>query len=221
MVSTSSWFSRNFDLMRRFEIQNYYYFCCCCCCCFSVIFESYSQEMNESCMKCKCGTEVETTEHFLLRCHFYPALILELFENLVKFKWNRSTQCFIIISHSAKSFNQSILNNVISYIKATVRMINHCLVPNNELCVLLHLIGVTRRSWNQSNNSDGLSFTCHLGCLIGPWYAWYAFSATHKTQFWKSIWLGLMPTVDTYPNINILRSIHYKPFKWMLTLLFL
>ena len=31
---------------------------------------------------CPCGTEVETTDHFLLRCHFYSTLRLELFENL-------------------------------------------------------------------------------------------------------------------------------------------
>ena len=92
-------------------------------------------------------------------------------------------------------------------------MINHFLVSNNEFCVLLHLIGVTRRSWNQSNSSDRLSFACHLGYLVGSWYAWYAFSATYKTQFSKSIWLGLVPTVATYPNINILRSIYYKRFK--------
>ena len=33
---------------------------------------------------CGCGTEVETTEHFLLQCHLYPALRLELLENLEK-----------------------------------------------------------------------------------------------------------------------------------------
>ena len=31
-----------------------------------------------------CGTEVETTEHFLLWFHFYSTLRLELFENLEK-----------------------------------------------------------------------------------------------------------------------------------------
>ena len=31
-----------------------------------------------------CGTEVETTEHFLLRCHFCSTQRLELFENLEK-----------------------------------------------------------------------------------------------------------------------------------------
>ena len=33
---------------------------------------------------CACGIEVETAEDFLLRCHFYSALRLELFENLEK-----------------------------------------------------------------------------------------------------------------------------------------
>ena len=33
---------------------------------------------------CACGTEVETTEHLLLRCRLYSALKLELFENLEK-----------------------------------------------------------------------------------------------------------------------------------------
>ena len=33
---------------------------------------------------CGCGTEVETTEHFLLQCHFYSAMMLELFKSLEK-----------------------------------------------------------------------------------------------------------------------------------------
>ena len=33
---------------------------------------------------CACGSEVETTEHFLLRCHLYSPQRLELFENLEK-----------------------------------------------------------------------------------------------------------------------------------------
>ena len=31
---------------------------------------------------CACGTEIETTEYFLLRCQFYITQRLELFENL-------------------------------------------------------------------------------------------------------------------------------------------
>ena len=33
---------------------------------------------------CVCESEVETTEHFLLRCHLYSPHRLELFENLEK-----------------------------------------------------------------------------------------------------------------------------------------
>ena len=33
---------------------------------------------------CACGSEVETSEHFLLRCHLYSPQRLELFENLEK-----------------------------------------------------------------------------------------------------------------------------------------
>ena len=33
---------------------------------------------------CACGSEVETTEHFPLRCHLYSPQRLELFENLEK-----------------------------------------------------------------------------------------------------------------------------------------
>ena len=35
---------------------------------------------------CACGTEVETTEHFLLRWQFYSTQRLKLFENLEKVK---------------------------------------------------------------------------------------------------------------------------------------
>ena len=37
---------------------------------------------------CACGTEIETTEHFLLRCQFYSNQRLELFEKLEKVEPN-------------------------------------------------------------------------------------------------------------------------------------
>ena len=33
---------------------------------------------------CACGADLETTKHFLLRCHFYSTQKLELFDNLEK-----------------------------------------------------------------------------------------------------------------------------------------
>ena len=74
---------------------------------------------------CACRSEVETTEHFLLRCHFYSPQRLELFENLekvdasflnlnVKHKVN-----FLLYgsqSATSKSSNHEILKFVINYI---------------------------------------------------------------------------------------------------------
>ena len=47
---------------------------------------------------CACGTEVETTKHFLLRCHFYSTLRLELFEKLEKIDPN-----FLYLNEKIKS----------------------------------------------------------------------------------------------------------------------
>ena len=33
---------------------------------------------------CSCNTKIESNEHFLLRCHFYPFQRLEVFDNLNK-----------------------------------------------------------------------------------------------------------------------------------------
>ena len=77
---------------------------------------------------CACGTEVETTEHLLLRCRLYSALKLELFENLEKIdpnflNLNEKDQVNVLLCgyqiNKPKSFNQSILNNFITYVKAT------------------------------------------------------------------------------------------------------
>ena len=79
---------------------------------------------------CPCGTEVETTEHFLLRCHFYSALRLELFEKLEKIdpnflNLNEKDQANVLLYdyqiNKPKSFSKSILNDVVSYVKATAQ----------------------------------------------------------------------------------------------------
>ena len=65
-----------------------------------------------------CGTEVGTIEHFLLRCHLYSALRLEVFENLEKIdpnflNLNKKDQVNVLLYgyqiNKLKSFNQSIL----------------------------------------------------------------------------------------------------------------
>ena len=79
---------------------------------------------------CACGSEVETTEHFLLRCHLYSPQRLELFENLEKvdssflnLKVKEKVSFLLYGSQSAtsKSSNHEILKFVIKYIKETAR----------------------------------------------------------------------------------------------------
>ena len=79
---------------------------------------------------CACGTEVETTEHFLLRCQFCITQRLERFENLEKIKpyflsLSAKNQVLILLygsqTSNSESLNHKILRNVISYLKATTR----------------------------------------------------------------------------------------------------
>ena len=67
---------------------------------------------------CACGTKIDTTEHFLLRCPFYSTLRLEFFENLEKIdpnflNLNVKDQVNILLYgcqiNKPKSFNQSII----------------------------------------------------------------------------------------------------------------
>ena len=79
---------------------------------------------------CACLTEVETTEHFFLRCHLYNTQRLELFENLKKIdssfcNLNEKDQVTTLLygsqTNDSKCANQEILKFVITYIKATTR----------------------------------------------------------------------------------------------------
>ena len=69
--------------------------------------------------------EFETTEYFILRCQFYSTQRLELFENLEKVEPNAKNQVLILLygsqNNNSESLNQEILENVISYLKATTR----------------------------------------------------------------------------------------------------
>ena len=79
---------------------------------------------------CACGTEIETTEHFFLRCHFYSTQRLELFANLKKvdsnfFSLNEKDQVNTLLygsqANDSKCANQEILKFVIAFIKASTR----------------------------------------------------------------------------------------------------
>ena len=76
-----------------------------------------------------CGTEIETTEHFFLRCQFYSTQRIELFQKLEKVEPNflslsAKNQVLILLYGSqtiSENLNQEILKNVIFYLKATTR----------------------------------------------------------------------------------------------------
>ena len=79
---------------------------------------------------CACGNDIETTQHFLLRCHQYSFQRKELFEKLEKLYPNISTlsqkdQVNVLLYGSqnddSKSLNQDIIKHVITFIKATAR----------------------------------------------------------------------------------------------------
>ena len=88
---------------------------------------------------CACRSEVETTEHFLLRCHLYSPKRLELFENLgkvdssflnLKVKGKVSFLLYGSQSVTPKSSSHEILKFVIKYIKETAHFDTPLFCPN-------------------------------------------------------------------------------------------
>ena len=83
---------------------------------------------------CACGSEVETTEHFLLRCHLYSPQRLELFENLEKvdasfLNLNVKDKVNFLL-YGSQSAISKILKFVINYIKETGRFDRPLFCPN-------------------------------------------------------------------------------------------
>ena len=77
---------------------------------------------------CACGSEVETTEHFLLRYHLYSPQRLELFENLEKvdssfLNLNVQDNTVFYLTATSNSFNRDILKCVIN---CTFQMLMSC-----------------------------------------------------------------------------------------------
>ena len=88
---------------------------------------------------CACGSEVTTTEHFLLRCHLYSPQRLELFENLEKVDSSflnlnvKDKGSFLLYgsqSGTSKISSHEILKFVINYIKESGRFDRPLFCPN-------------------------------------------------------------------------------------------
>ena len=74
---------------------------------------------------CSCNTEIESNEHFLLRCHFYSSQRLELFNNLNEisssfFNLSAKDQVNILLygysSNNPISLNEEIIKLVIDFL---------------------------------------------------------------------------------------------------------
>ena len=83
-----------------------------------------------------CGDNVETTEHFLLRCHFYSTQRFELFYNLeranldLKNLSGKDQVSFMLYgskTNTSENFNQNIIKIIIKYYKKTYRFDNSLL----------------------------------------------------------------------------------------------
>ena len=73
---------------------------------------------------CGCNAEIEDTEHFLLRCHFYPIQRFELFNNINKAdpsftQLDTKEQVNIMLygyrSNKSNALNQGIIKSVITF----------------------------------------------------------------------------------------------------------
>ena len=98
---------------------------------------------------CAFGSDVEITEHFLLRCYLYSPQRLEHFENLEKVdssflilnvKDKVSLLLYGFQSATSTSLNYDILKFVIYYIKEPNYFDRPCFVQTNDfLCFVIFL----------------------------------------------------------------------------------
>ena len=77
-----------------------------------------------------CNAEIEDTEHFLLRCHFYSIQRFELFHDIAEVdldftKLDTKEQVNILLygypSNKSNVFNQDIIQFVINFLKESGR----------------------------------------------------------------------------------------------------
>ena len=108
---------------------------------FSYLNEHKFRHGFEDTINAVCGSEVETTEHFLLRCHLYSPQRLELFENLEKVDSSflnlnvKNKISFLVYgsqSATSKISYHEILKFVINYIKELVVLIDLFFVQTND-----------------------------------------------------------------------------------------
>ena len=85
-------------------------------------------------LMCPCGTDVETTEHFLLRCHCFSTQRSELFDyhfrldpSLSKSNTKEKVSYLLCDSRSnSSSLNKEVIKLAIKFLNQLVVLISHC-----------------------------------------------------------------------------------------------
>ena len=77
---------------------------------------------------CACGTEIETSEHFFLRCHFYSTQRLELFENLKKvdsifFNLNEKDQVNTLLYGFQTNYSKCANQEILKFVSPTSKLL--------------------------------------------------------------------------------------------------
>ena len=74
---------------------------------------------------CSCGTDVETTEHFLLRCHFFSTQRSELDQSFSKSNTKEKVYLFYSSRSNSSGLNKEVSRLVIKFLKSTVVLMSH------------------------------------------------------------------------------------------------
>ena len=97
---------------------------------------------------CRCNAEIEDTEHFLLRCHFYSIQRFELLNNIKKnyfpfTQLHTKEQVNILLygylSNKSNAFNQDIIKIIINFLEKSDRLDKPLISFNQCFYVLLFL----------------------------------------------------------------------------------
>ena len=98
---------------------------------------------------CGCNAEIEDTEHFLLRCHFYSIQRFELFNNINKVdhsftQLDTKKQVNILLygypPNKSNALNQDIIKFVINFLKKSGRFDKPLISLNQWFYVLLFFV---------------------------------------------------------------------------------
>ena len=118
---------------------------------------------------CSCNTEIESNEHFLLRCHFCSSQRLELFDNI-----NNINSSFFKLSASSNNpifLSEDIIKLVINFLVKSGRFDRPLIRFNQWMCfryISFHLFVLSN---SVKYNSCKFSVAYITGCKSNTYYS--------------------------------------------------